>query len=132
MRQENLQFFSCGIFCSKQSRRNHHAALKILTGRYTESGGQAPRIEGSPTPIFTRALLSMLHSSSRPFCQPGIDIEDGEHLCMAKELMACGSTSIRQSDTEILMTVAVIKPILRHLPLGLADTHSRGIAHTGS
>ncbi|THH12857.1 hypothetical protein EW146_g7302 [Bondarzewia mesenterica] len=64
------------------------------------------------------------------FYQPGVDAADGEHLCMAMELMCSSVSSIRHDKADIFIPVSVVKRMLRHLLSGIADIHSRGIAHT--
>jgi serine/threonine-protein kinase SRPK3 len=64
--------------------------------------------------------------------QPGVDPEDGHHLCLATKLMGGTLETVLESFPGQFIPIGTVKRILHHVLLGVVDLHARGIAHTGS
>jgi serine/threonine-protein kinase SRPK3 len=114
---------------------NCHISLNILKGRETLWNR-----EGKLNELQVLQALSIPQELSSQHCitlvdhfyQPGVDVEDGEHLCLATELMGGTLTSVRKSSPHEFIPIDAVKRILRHILLGMVGMHARGIAHTGS
>ena len=65
------------------------------------------------------------------FAHPGIDEEDGEHLCLVTELFLCTLQDTQEALQGTFIPVPTAKRILRHVLLGVARLHKCGVAHTG-
>jgi serine/threonine-protein kinase SRPK3 len=114
--------------------RHQHVALKILTGNATRWNRESKLQElqvlqrlSFPPGFCSQHCIRLVDH----FYQRGVDVNDGEHLCMATELMGASVASIRKTIPDQFIPVTVTKRILRHLLRGIAELHSRQIAHTG-
>jgi serine/threonine-protein kinase SRPK3 len=64
------------------------------------------------------------------FVHPGID-DDEEHLCLVTKVFGASVDDVLNAQQDGFIPVPTVKQILRHLLLGIASLHKRGIVHTG-
>ncbi|PPQ72735.1 hypothetical protein CVT26_003021 [Gymnopilus dilepis] len=121
------------VWLARDSIRDTHVAIKILSGFATSLNRERKLRE-----LEVLQRLSSPKDSSDPssrcvrlldhFYYPGIE-EDGEHLCLVTELFWSNVQAFQDADTEFI-PITSLKRMLRHLLLGIAHSHERGIAHT--
>ena len=106
-------------------------AIKILSGYATGLNHEHKLRE---LEVFQR--LSSVTPNDRcasllaQFVHPGFD-DDKEHLCLVTELFSCNVEDTLVALQGGFIPVPVVKKILRHALLGIANLHLCGIAHTG-
>lgn len=115
------------------SSQNAFVTLKILSGQATILNRECKLRE-----LEALQRISYPPESASPHCIPLLDTfyhqgieEDGEHLCIVTELQHSTIQAIRQSVSNGFIPTPIIKRMLRHVLLGLAHMHERGVAHTG-
>ncbi|KAH7918638.1 kinase-like protein [Leucogyrophana mollusca] len=120
------------------SRKNNCVAIKILNG-YASQLNREDKLQelkvlqrlscASPSPL---PAETSTHSGRllTHFYHPGIE-EDGEHLCLVMKLLGSDVQAFRENlPNHGYLPLPIVKRILRHVLLGIAHAHARGIAHT--
>lgn len=120
-----------GLFSSD----NKHVAIKILSGYATRLNREQKLRElevfqclASADPKDTSNHCASLLTH---FTHPGIEKDDGEHLCLVTELFTSNVQDVREALPDTFIPVPTVKRILKHVLLGIAHLHKHGIAHTG-
>ena len=114
--------------------KDQHVAVKILTGYATRMN-----LAHELREFHVHRRLWIPPGAPESYCQrmiagfitPGVDPEDGEHLCLAMDLLGSSVEELRTIVPYGVFSPPVVKHILRDVLRGMAHMHARGIVHTG-
>ncbi|KAG6849485.1 hypothetical protein H0H93_008012, partial [Arthromyces matolae] len=132
------------VWLARNSTTNRFVAIKILAGSATEynNAGKLQELKVMLSLSSDRDIVpppSREISLTSPhvlqlldyFEHPGVEEEDGNHLCLVTDVFCANVFKIRSSLSDGgRLPMSTIKRMLKHALLGLAHAHARGIAHT--
>lgn len=120
---------------TRRNKEQHSRELeiqKLLSSSHKPKGGKGKKTVSLSEDNLARQPTAHASRLLDHFTLPGIEEDDGEHLCFVNELYPTDLQSVMNTLGNKPLPVRVAKRVLKDVMLGLAELHGHGIVHTGA